>query len=305
MTPGVRDKMNQYFERLENCSYVPRPGTLGFDAGAAFSAVTELLKDHDDWKDLHHGHGFDGWLTTSEADPRLALKDKEIVVDLLNAIRVALEAEIGNPLLRLVTGFDPNDERNRRYSPEGLAFTPLAVDKGRRNGPRDYLLRTQQAYGNNLTIQMHSLATRVLFEGTQAVGVEFVEGPALYQADPNARPNLPLPVARQATAREVILSGGAFNSPQLLMLSGVGPRQHLERFGIPVIVDLPGVGANLQDRYEVGVISEWKKPFTLLNGATFAPPQPGSLPRRVHGPLAERRRHLRLQRRVDRRHQEI
>jgi choline dehydrogenase len=64
------DKMNAYWERLENCTYVPRPDTLGYDAGGAFSAVTEFLKGHDDWKDLPHGHGFDGWLTTSEADPR-------------------------------------------------------------------------------------------------------------------------------------------------------------------------------------------------------------------------------------------
>jgi choline dehydrogenase len=63
------------------------------------------------------------------------------------------------------------------------------------------------------------------------------------------------------------------------MLSGVGPSQHLQKMGIPrVVVDLPGVGANLQDRYEVGVISEWKKPFSLLSGATFLPPKAGAPP---------------------------
>ena len=272
------DHMNSYFERLENCTYVPRPGTLAFEAEAGVASVIELLKHHNDWKDLHHGHGFGGWLSTSEADPRLALKDKEIVLALLNSIRAALTAEIGEPIERLITNFDPNDARNRRYSPEGIAFTPLAVDKGRRNGPREYLLRTKLAYPNNLTIQMRSLATRVIFEGTQAIGVEFVEGPSLYQASPNAQPDAPMPAARQVTAGEVILSGGAFNSPQLLMLSGIGPRQQLESFGIPVVVDLPGVGANLQDRYEIGVVSDWKKPFSLLNGATFAPPQTGAVP---------------------------
>jgi choline dehydrogenase-like flavoprotein len=269
------EKMNGYFERLENCTYVPRPGSLPYDAEEGFSAITEFLKGHDDWKDLHHGHGFDGWLTTSEADPRLALGDKEIVIALLNGIRAALEADIGNPILRLITNFDPNDSRNRRYSPEGLAFTPLAVNKGKRNGPREYLLRTAKDYPNNLTIQMKALATRVLFEGSQAIGVEFMEGPALYKASPNATPGSPAPPLRQVTAREVIIAGGAFNSPQLLMLSGVGPAQHLKSLGLPVIVDLPGVGANLQDRYEVGIVSEWKKPFSLLSGASFAPPQPG------------------------------
>src|SRR6202008_2833717 len=74
------------------------------------------------------------------------------------------------------------------------------------------------------------------------------------------------------------IAGGAFNTPQLLMLSGVGPAQHLQSMGLPVVADLPGVGANLQDRYEIGVVSEWKKPFSLLHGATFAPPVAGVAP---------------------------
>jgi choline dehydrogenase len=273
------EKMNTYFERLENCTYVPRPGSLAYDASSVLSAAAELFKGHDDWKDLHHGHGFDGWLTTSEADPRLALGDKEIIILLLNGILSALKGEIGDPAVRLITKFDPNDSRARRYSPEGLAFTPLAVNKGKRNGPREYLLATKNAYPNNLTIQTKSLATRVLFEGTQAIGVEFMEGPFLYKASPKATAGTPEQTRRQVTAREVIIAGGAFNSPQLLMLSGVGPSQHLKQNGIDnVLVDLPGVGQNLQDRYEVGVISEWKKPFSLLSGGTFALPKSGDPP---------------------------
>jgi choline dehydrogenase len=273
------EKMNGYFERLENCTYVPRPGTLKYDAKSVLSAATEFFKGHDDWKDLHHGHGFDGWLTTSEADPRLALGDKEIIILLLNGILSAVKAEIGDPAVRLITKFDPNDARARRYSPEGLAFTPLAVNKGKRNGPREYLLRTKKEYPKNLTIQMKALATRVLFEGNQAIGVEFMDGLGLYKASPKAVDGAPEPARRQVTAREVIVAGGAFNSPQLLMLSGIGPGQHLRQNGIDnVVVDLPGVGRNLQDRYEVGVISEWKKPFSLLSGGTFAPPVAGAAP---------------------------
>jgi choline dehydrogenase-like flavoprotein len=67
----------------------------------------------------------------------------------------------------------------------------------------------------------------------------------------------------------VIVCGGAFNSPQLLMLSGIGPRAELERLGIPVRIDLPGVGRNLQDRYEVGVIHRMKKRWKALEGAGF------------------------------------
>jgi choline dehydrogenase len=109
--------------------------------------------------------------------------------------------------------------------------------------------------------------------------VEFYEGKHLYEADPQARnPSAEPPSfkTRQVFAsREVILAAGAFNSPQLLKLSGVGPRKELKQFGIDVVVDLPGVGENLQDRYEVGVVSEFPKPFVLLEGATFAPPEQG------------------------------
>jgi choline dehydrogenase-like flavoprotein len=69
----------------------------------------------------------------------------------------------------------------------------------------------------------------------------------------------------------VILSGGAFNTPQLLMLSGIGPRAVLEPLGIPVRVEVPGVGKNLQDRYEVGVINRMNfERWEVLKGATFA-----------------------------------
>lgn len=69
--------------------------------------------------------------------------------------------------------------------------------------------------------------------------------------------------------REVIVAGGAFNTPQLLKLSGVGPRAELARFGIPVVADLPGVGGNLQDRYEQTIITESPTNFTLTDGCTF------------------------------------
>jgi choline dehydrogenase len=83
-------------------------------------------------------------------------------------------------------------------------------------------------------------------------------------------------VKRVLVRREVILAGGAFSTPQLLKLSGIGPREELEAHGIPVRVDLPGVGANLQDRYEVGVVSELRDDrFTLLDGCSFAPPVDG------------------------------
>jgi choline dehydrogenase len=106
------------------------------------------------------------------------------------------------------------------------------------------------------------------------VGVEFLEGRHLYKADPSAESQASSGSLKQVhAAREVILAAGAFNSPQLLMLSGVGPSKQLQKLGIPVIADLQGVGENLQDRYEVGLISKLRRPFELLEGASFAPPR--------------------------------
>jgi choline dehydrogenase len=243
----------------------------------AGSVVESLVETGRISADGGHGHGFDGWLTTSEADPTLALKDHQIIALLLNSVRTVLEEGIGCVLTKLVTRLDPNDLRNAKHSPEGLAFTPLAVANGKRNGPREYLLRTKKEYPNNLTIQLNALTTRVLFENKRAIGVEILEGRHLYEADPQAKDGAAAKLRpRQITAsRDVILSCGAFNSPQLLKLSGVGPRAELEKHGIPLVCDLPGVGENLQDRYEVGVISEFQKPFALLDGATFAPPSNG------------------------------
>jgi choline dehydrogenase len=266
-------KMRGYFEQLENCHYAARPGTPAYDAEGVVSSITELFKHREDWRDWHHGHGFKGWLTTSEADPLLALKDKEVIALLLNGVWEVLRDHIGNPLLRLETRLDPNDSRNCKDSPQGLSFTPLAVANGKRNGPREYLLRTKNDYPGNLTIQLGALTTKILFEGTRAIGVEFLEGRHLYKADPQANDQPTPGIPRQIRAkREVIIAAGAFNSPQLLMLSGVGPKEHLQKFGIPLVADLPGVGQNLQDRYEVGVISKLRRPFELLEGASFAPP---------------------------------
>jgi len=273
------DTMRSYFERLENCRYVPAPGTVEGDAEQVLSSIGRLFQGRETWHDHADGHGFSGWLTTSEADPLLVLKDQELLTLLLNGVREALVDHLGSPVLGVETRLDPNDARNADSSPEGLVFTPLAVDRGKRNGPRDFLLRVAQQFPQNLTVQQNSLATRVLFEGTRAIGVEFIEQPHLYSADPESTaPNEALQ-RRQATARhEVILAAGAFNTPQLLLLSGIGPRTYLSGFGIDTVVDLPGVGANLQDRYEVAVVSCFARDFALINNATFAPPDPNPDP---------------------------
>jgi choline dehydrogenase len=267
------ERMRPYFTRLENCKYVPAPGSPKAIAEGLASSIAELLKGNEDWRDWTRGHGFSGWLPTCEADPKLVLKDPDLVVLLLDGVKKALTEHIGNPFVRAATRFDPNDSRNAERSPEGLAFTPLAVENGKRAGPHEYLLRAQKMNPENLVIRKNVLATRILFEGTRAVGVEYIDKAHVYGADPEALDNpSSLPRGEVRARREIIVAAGAFNSPQLLMLSGVGPSAELERFGIPVVADLPGVGENLQDRYEIGVVSEFARDLALLEGATFALP---------------------------------
>ena len=122
---------------------------------------------------------------------------------------------------------------------------------------------------------LNALATRVLLdEDRRAIGVEFLQGERLYRAHtpPSGQSG-----ERRAlyASREVILAGGAFNSPQLLMLSGIGPADALRRHGIEPRVPLPGVGTNLQDRYEVGVVNRMNmKAWEVYDGATFGAGDP-------------------------------
>jgi choline dehydrogenase len=273
------EHMRSYFARLENCKYVARPNSFWAIVNSVISAIVGWFRGSKGSFDWTHGHGFDGWLATSEANPKLVLKDPELVTLLLKSVEEALHDHIGDPLTRALTHFDPNDSRNAADSPEGLAFTPLTVRNGKRVGPREYLLRVQKEFPDKLTIQKRALATRILFEGTRAVGVEYIDKAHVYRADPQATDDPgSLPRMEVRARREVIIAGGAFNSPQLLKLSGVGPRAELDRFGIPLVADLPGVGENLQDRYEVGVISEFARDFALIEGGTFYPPAPGTPP---------------------------
>ena len=124
---------------------------------------------------------------------------------------------------------------------------------------------------DRLHIELHALATRVLFDAdNRAIGVEYLKGERLYRAHPDASSGAGEPRVINAR-REVILAGGAFNTPQLLMLSGIGAREALDRHGIPMRLELPGVGRNLQDRYEVGVIHRMSfEHWNILEGVTFS-----------------------------------
>lgn len=120
---------------------------------------------------------------------------------------------------------------------EGFGPVDITCFKGRRSSAASaYLTPAKQR--PNLKIETHALTTRLLFEGRRVIGVEYQKDGKICQA--KAR-------------NEVILCAGAINTPQLLMLSGIGPAEHLREHGIAVVHDLPGVGENLQDHVAIGV----------------------------------------------------
>jgi choline dehydrogenase-like flavoprotein len=249
-------KMRAYFKRIENCRHRPVLRLLS-RIGIDFS-----------------GHGWNGWLTTEQAKPRQAF-DAQIFRLLADSAQAAMlhAPRALAALVRMVLGqADPNDRTQAIGRATKVWYTPMTTDGHRRTGARERVLEAQETAprsGGRLQVQTHTLAVRVLLDEAQrAVGVECRAGPGLYRAtpDPATSPGAP---QRFCARREVILAGGAFNTPQLLMLSGIGPTETLAAHGIPLRVDLPGVGRNLQDRYEVGVVNRMTEDWTALNGARF------------------------------------
>ena len=129
---------------------------------------------------------------------------------------------------------------------EGVGLYQFTIKGGIRNSAARAFLRPAMKR-KNLSVQTHAQATRVLFEGNRAVGIEYVQGGQ----------------TRQARAGEVILSGGAINSPQLLQLSGIGPGALLQSLGIPVLRENANVGARMQDHH--GINYTWRMKVPTLN----------------------------------------
>lgn len=219
-------------------------------------------------------HGWDGWLRIERFEPQQAFGDRWLTWSMAASALAALHGMPGwlGDLLRLITGKgDPNDVRTG--GKEGIWYTPLSTSGHRRVGARERVLDVAARHPRRLRIELDALAMEVLFDGDRAVGVEYLKGRRLYSV--SAKPSdQPGERRRLIARREVIICGGAFNSPQLLMLSGIGPRAQLESFGIAVKADLPGVGRNLQDRYEIGVIHRMKKRWKALEGAGFTKGDP-------------------------------
>ncbi|WP_428422504.1 GMC family oxidoreductase [Methylibium sp.] len=247
-------RMRRYARRLEACHHRP-----------VWRALRRVGLDRT-------GHGWDGWLRTERSVPLEALGDDDLVDTVRGTARVFAKS-LPTPLLSAVHWLrgmgDPNARPWGGGDFEGLCYTPLTTSGHARVGARERLLQAAADHPGRLHIELDALATRVLFGADGAAsGIEYLKGERLYRAHavPSAGPG----ERREVHARrEVILCGGAFNTPQLLMLSGIGPAAELRAHGIAARVDLAGVGRNLQDRYEVAVTHRMRRPWRVLDGARF------------------------------------
>lgn len=250
--------MRKYFERLENCRHRP----IDRDIAKYLPFINPSR------------HGWKGWLQTEKAIPEQALGDSTLLKMLAESAFNAFD-ECGTPLDQVrdlvESQLDPNDWRMVKSNAQGIRYTPLMTRGHQRSGTRERVLDASK--NSRLEIRTNALVSEVILEATadgleRAVGVKYLQGARLYRAfDPPSGDAGEL--HELYASREVILAGGAFNTPQLLMLSGIGPEAHLKEMGIPVRVALEGVGKNLQDRYEVGVVNRMSRDWEVLKGAKF------------------------------------
>jgi choline dehydrogenase len=218
--------------------YQPRGKVLG-----GTSSINGMIymrgtgADYDHWRQL----GNEGWDYDSVLPYFRKAEDNENGANEFHGsggpLRVSNQPykwEIGEMLIEACkqAGIPFNPDFNGA-SQEGCGYYQTTTKNKRRWSTAAAYLNAAKKR-SNLTIKTHAHATRVLFEGKRAVGVEFLTPRGLETA---------------RAGREVIVSGGAFGSPQLLQLSGVGPGQYLQDMAVDVVHDLPGVGSNLQDHF--------------------------------------------------------
>jgi choline dehydrogenase len=231
------------------------------------------------------------------ADLRLLLQDRMLLRVALGGVAATIRTgveRVGDLLrailtARLLPGLDPNHWETLRRNRPGITRIPLAVTPdGRRAGPKERLLRLlDEASPHKIRLHLRTgfcvtgLVSKKNNMGDRSedriVGVMGLPREHVYEADPHAKESAVFPeeeVVRLYCRREVILCGGTLNTPQLLLLSGIGPKDHLEEIGIPLMVDLPGVGLNLQDRYEVAVNAIVTDRFRSFDGLSWNLDQP-------------------------------
>lgn len=303
-TDQTQQERDPKFVASQNGILYPRAGTLG--GCTAHNAMITVYPSNSDWDHLAEitgdpswnadnmrlyfqklqknlyltpaeivatKQGSSGWLGTERADTTDSPQDWQLQTTLQYSVGVAGQ---GFGLGAIDPLVDPNTWDVAAERKQGFLTIPLATNRHARNGPREFMRQVAAQYPERLTIRTQTFVTKVLFSedgSNTATGVAYLSGGHLYSADPNSGVacSVTAPTTGSVSAkREVILAGGAYNTPQLLMLSGIGPQAKLQALNIPVRLDLPGVGQNLQDRYEVGVVYEMVDDWTVNAGATFS-----------------------------------
>ncbi|KAK7420232.1 hypothetical protein QQX98_002887 [Neonectria punicea] len=235
--------MRKHFVRLERCNYLRNGSTPS--------------------------HGFTGYLDTSQANYSWAISESDLTT-LATFFSDALGGSETEQGLYESLGRDINADDPQRDEMVSVVTPYTHSRNGVRSSSLNYIRDTiMNARHYPLTVQPNTLVTKVLFSDThsrdkepKAIGVEFLQGQSLYAADPRHKPSTAGTRGRAYATREVIIAGGVFNSPQILKLSGIGPAKELNNFGIPLVKDLPGVGANMKDNYEAVLYGTFAKPVT-------------------------------------------
>ena len=200
---------------------------LGNSGWSFADCLPYFKRAEDQCRGADQWHGVGGPLGVSD------LPDKHPLADAF----IDACAEIGVPR---------NDDFNGARQ-DGAGYYQATMRNSRRSSAAVAYLRPAQTRPN-LRVVTDALVTRIRFHGTRAVGVEYVTKSGAVSA---------------RAQREVLLCGGAFNSPQVLELSGVGDHGRLEALGIPVVHDAPGVGAGLQDHFYVKTVWQCTQPITF------------------------------------------
>ncbi len=293
------DAHGSAFVRERGGVLYPRASTLG--GCTAHHALLMLAPESDDWDRIGRATGDPSWnafvmqryqervrewlpIETSPAailteDPTLARIVTAALVETGHLAPPASDVDVEHGTVG-GTLLDPNDPRGIEAYREGTFLVPQSSRDGRRYGTRERLLEAVPGLEGRLAVQTDALVEQITFDTSgrtpRATGVEVVVAPYQYGASPLRRRLHPAARDRarvRVTARrEVVVATGAFNTPQLLMLSGIGPAAHLREHGVDVVVDSPGVGGNLQDRYEMTVVTEYDRPFSVLEGKTYGRP---------------------------------
>lgn len=232
-----------------NRDFWPRGKVLGGSSSInAMVWIRGHRADYDEWGAI----GGSDWGWDSAREAYRAIEDNEAGADewhgrggplFISANRQGLHPLVKNYLAACVAAGLPETLDFNGARQEGAGVYQMTIKDGRRNSAARAFLRPAMKR-SNLQVRTGAHVTRVIFEGRRAVGVEIARGGQ----------------REVIRAREVILSGGAINSPQLLQLSGIGPGRHLQGLGLPVLQDNPHVGGNLSDHQGLNYTYRMKVP---------------------------------------------